>query len=156
MSSASRHASRPVRQLPLSGPDLCHCFALKRGARHAARFYDRHLAAAGLKTSQFTLLSMVKHDSGISIARLAVLMVMERTTLLRALKPLQEAGWVESRRPVHGRAYELVLTAAGYAKLDEAEPLWLAAQAAFEDSVGASNAAGFRAAALAMTLGSEG
>ncbi|MCQ8240178.1 MarR family winged helix-turn-helix transcriptional regulator [Rhizosaccharibacter radicis] len=140
----------------MSGPDLCHCFALKRAARHTARFYDRHLAAAGLKTSQFTLMGMVKRDPGIGIARLAVLMVMERTTLLRALKPLQEAGWVESRRPSHGRAYELILTDAGSAKLEEAEPLWLAAQAAFETSVGASDAAGFRAAVLAMAFSGEG
>lgn len=83
-----------------------------------------------------------------TVAGLALAMTMERTTLVRALQPLQKEGWVVSRAPKHGRAMELSLAAAGKRKVDEAAPLWQSAQQAFDAEFGRERAIALRAALL--------
>jgi hypothetical protein len=70
------------------GVDLCHCLAARRHARLLTRLYDRHLAPSNLSISQFSVLAMIEARPQLLIAELAEAMVMERTTLVRALKPL--------------------------------------------------------------------
>lgn len=132
----------------LSGPDLCHCFAQRRSARALSRLYDRHLAAAGLNASQFTILSILERHPGVKIADLAKIMVMERTTLVRALKPLQAAGFIGSETGEHG-ALRLSASAAGLKKIADATPHWKRAQAEFEAAFGSDRAARLREDALA-------
>ncbi|MET3712305.1 DNA-binding MarR family transcriptional regulator [Sphingomonas trueperi] len=126
------------------GPDLCHNFAARRSARGLTRLYDQHLASSGLSASQYSILAVISARESITIADLAEEMVMERTTLMRALGPLEKARLIE-RRPVEGqRANALALTDAGTARLHLAAPLWEAAQQAFERSVGPNRAAQLR------------
>jgi DNA-binding MarR family transcriptional regulator len=114
------------------------------------RLYDRHLAPSGLSVSQFSLLAMIEANPEVTLAELARAMVMERTTLLRAVKPLVASGWV-ARQAAGGRgAIRLSLTAAGRRKIAEATPLWRAAQGAFEAEVGADQAAELRRLILAV------
>ena len=134
----------------LSGPDLCHCFANRRSSRYLSRLYDRHLGPAQVTTSQFSILSVLGHNPGIRIADMARIMVMERTTLLRALKPLQQAGWVTSEASRTGRGHEMSLTPSGQHKVSEAAPLWAAAQAEFEDAFGRDRALRLRSDVLDM------
>lgn len=124
----------------LTGADLCHCLAARRSARYLTRCYDRHLAAAGLSTSQFSMLALVERQPGISIAELAALMVMERTTLLRALKPLREDGLLLTEAQGAKAALAYTLSAAGAKKLLQAEPCWIAAQQEFEANTGLQQA----------------
>ena len=49
----------------------------------------RHLAAEGLKTSQYSILAKLGRLGPLSINELAKLMVMDRTTLGRAVQPLE-------------------------------------------------------------------
>jgi len=35
----------------LSGPEDCNCLAVRQAARHITQFYDRFLAASGLRTT---------------------------------------------------------------------------------------------------------
>lgn len=132
----------------LSGPDLCYCLASRRGARHLARLYDRHLSTADINTSQFSILSQILPSGTITVAELAKAMVMERTTLVRALKPLQRKGWVIGQAPKQGRAVEMSLSAAGRRKVAEAAPMWQAAQEAFEAEFGREQASALRATLL--------
>jgi DNA-binding MarR family transcriptional regulator len=130
--------------MKLEGPDLCYSLAARRSARYLTRLYDRHIASTGLASSQFSILSMLECYPGISVAELARTMVMERTTLVRALKPLQEAGWVQSESAGPGRALRLSATRAGLRKVAEALPAWQAAQAEFEATFGQARAARLR------------
>lgn len=132
----------------IHGPDLCHCLAARRNARFLTRLYDRHLAAASLSISQFSLLAMLGTHPDISISELAELMVMERTTLVRALKPLQTAGLIHSRAEGVRSALRLGLSDAGMAKIKESEPFWLAAQAEYEAHIGTDRALSIRASLL--------
>lgn len=125
---------------PLRELDDCHYLAHRRSDRFITRLYDKHLAAAGLTSSQFTLLMSLKVSPRISTLALADAMVMERTTLVRALKPLREAGWIKASGSGSGRGIVFELTRAGLAKIDEGFPLWSAAKKQFEDMVGESKA----------------
>lgn len=132
----------------IQGPDLCHCLAARRNARYLTRLYDRHLAPASLTVSQFSILGVINSAPGISIADLAKSMVMERTTLVRALKPLQSVGYIRSFKESGTAAIQLELSASGSAKLAEAEPFWEAAQNEREEQIGELQAVHIRNALL--------
>lgn len=134
------------------GPEACYCFAGRRAARALARLYDRHVAPAGISISQFSILSMLGRNPGIAILDLAAIMVMERTTLVRALRPLEGEGLVARRRAAGGRALLLSLTPEGQAKLADTAPLWKAAQREFETLVGPDRARRMRQDGLEIAL----
>jgi DNA-binding MarR family transcriptional regulator len=129
-------------------PDLCYALAARKNARHLSRLYDHHLAPTGLSVSQFSILAVLKANGAMKTAELADLLVMERTSLVRALRPLQAAGWIATRPAAEGRAHELALSAAGLRKAAAAVPLWQAAQKAFEAEVGRAHAIRQRDAVL--------
>jgi len=134
----------------ITGPDLCHCLAARRNARYLTRLYDCHLAAVNLSVSQFSLLAMLAEYPGISISDLAAIMVMERTTLIRALKPLKSAGFIHSRAEGARSALRLSVSADGHAKISEALPHWLSAQVELEARLGLDRATSIRASLLAI------
>jgi DNA-binding MarR family transcriptional regulator len=136
----------------ITGPDLCHCLAARRNARHMTRLYDRHLVSSGLSISQFSALALIEAHPSISVLALSEMMVMERTTLLRALKPLRNAGFLLCEPGGAKFALEFTLSAAGKAKLMEAEPLWQAAQGEFEAYAGKQRAAQLRAELLGVVF----
>jgi DNA-binding MarR family transcriptional regulator len=98
--------------------------------------YDRHLASAGLSVQQFSILSLLSAQQETSIAALADQMVMERTTLVRALKPLQQAGLLLNEAAGARRSFALTLTPEGRQKLRDARPLWRRAQREFQAQFG--------------------
>jgi len=60
-------------------PSLC-----VRAARYITQFYDQHLAAAGLRTTQYGILAKLKrHGADCRSMLLAAELVMDRTTLGR-------------------------------------------------------------------------
>ncbi|BBA40089.1 MarR family regulatory protein [Burkholderia contaminans] len=93
-------------------------------------------------------MSLLEFTPAITVAELARKMEMERTTLVRALKPMREAGYVCEGEEKLGRAVTLVVSKAGLRKLAQAKPYWKAAQKAFEERVGKAEAALFREMAL--------
>jgi DNA-binding MarR family transcriptional regulator len=136
-------------QVDLDSPDVCYALAGRRSARFVTRIYESYLEPVGITSSEFSILSLLEFDPGITVAELARRMEMERTTLLRALKPMREAGFVADGDEKLGRAVTLLATKNGLTKLAEAKPYWEAAQKAFEDKVGKAEAALFREMALA-------
>jgi DNA-binding MarR family transcriptional regulator len=135
------------------GADLCHCLAARRHARLLTRLYDRYLSAANLTVSQFSTLALINEHPRILIADLAEVMVMERTTLVRALKPLQSEGYIASHAEGPRSAIKLSLSAQGRAKLKEAEPHWKAAQREREDQIGEASAVLIRNSLLEQAVG---
>jgi DNA-binding MarR family transcriptional regulator len=131
--------------------DLCNCFATRQAARHVTRLYERHLSAAQVTSAQFSILVLLDDQRGMTMSELADAMVMDRTTLLRALKPLQRDGLVNSRRSQSDpRRLLLALSAAGQRKLKEATRLWQKAQTEFETQVGSARAARMRSDLLSL------
>jgi len=124
------------------------CFAVRQAARHLSQLYERHLSAAGLTPTQFSLLGALGRASSQTMIELARAMVMERTTLVRALRPLLRDGLVaDVAEPDAGgcpRRRRLTLTPAGRARLRDAHVYWRAAQDEFEHRFGARRAAWLR------------
>lgn len=128
------------------GAGACNCFAIRSAARQATQLYDRHLARAGLRTTQFSVLATLSRQGPLAISQLAARMAMDRTTTGRALRPLEREGLVVIGPGRDGRTRALTLSEAGLAKLKEAAPLWRDAQDAFEAGYGRREAADLRAA----------
>jgi DNA-binding MarR family transcriptional regulator len=124
----------------------CNCFAIRAAARQASQFYDRHLAPSGLRTTQFSVLANLARGGPLAINELASRMAMDRTTMGRALRPLEREGLVVIGPGKDGRTRALGLTEAGRSRLREAAPLWREAQDAFEERFGSREAEALRTA----------
>ena len=137
-----------------TGPDLCYALAARKKARYLTRLYDSKLAPAGLSVSQFSILSLLGTHGSLKLAALGELLIMERTSLVRALKPLQAAAYVvtELPEPGKGRSFDLRLSATGRQKVAQAEPLWHDAQREFEAGIGRERAVAQRNAVLELKL----
>lgn len=106
----------------------CTCFAIRGAARKITMFYDRHLSPAGIKSTQFTLLAILASEKILPLVHLAKLAQLDRTSLTRNIAVLEKKGWVEQAPSKDARQKLLRLTPAGLQKLEEAAPLWTAAQ----------------------------
>ncbi|WP_322012342.1 MarR family winged helix-turn-helix transcriptional regulator [Paraburkholderia sp. J12] len=137
--------SAPSAQLQQSGkqlPEHDDCFAVRQAARHLSQLYERHLSAAGLTPTQFSILGMLGRGPSLTMAELARALVMERTTLVRALRPLLRSGLVADAGIPRRR--QLTLTPGGHARLGVAGVYWRAAQDEFERRFGPQRAAWLR------------
>ncbi len=118
----------------------CACFAVRKMTRAVTQLYDHHLAEAGLRITQFTLMNAISGFHKVPVYVLAEELVMDRTTLTRNLKPLIKAGLVDSTPDKKdARVRNLSLTPEGAERLQAATPYWEKAQAEFVERVGASS-----------------
>jgi DNA-binding MarR family transcriptional regulator len=112
-------------------PSSCVCTTLRRATRALTRAYDDALADHGITIQQFAILRHAKEameGAPVPLASLAHRLVMDRTSLYRALPPLERAGWVTLASP-SPRQRTAFVTPAGDALLARAEPDWQAMQA---------------------------
>lgn len=132
--------------LPAASLDLspCNCLALRQAARHVSQIYDRHMAPEGLKTNQYSILSKLARLGPLSINQLAGMMVMDRTTMGRAIRPMTRDKLLAVGRGEDGRTRVVRLTSAGEARFKSAQARWKEAQREFETAYGAGEAAKLR------------
>jgi DNA-binding MarR family transcriptional regulator len=132
--------------------DECNCFALRQAARHVTQIYERHLGQVGLTAAQFTILAKLARRPKLTMVDLADSMVMDRTTLVRAMKPLQRDGLVIAESAEHdSRTYEFSLTEHGETVFDQSALAWRAAQDEFEAKFGRARAKALRAELFQIT-----
>ena len=124
-------ASGPAR------PQGCTNFKLRQLLRRVSQRYDAEMAQAGLKTTQFSLLSSLQALGPSRPGDLAAAMGLEASTLTRNLKPLLAAGWVAQGAGADGRSRLVSLTDAGRAKRADGLRCWRVAQQAMNDLLGA-------------------
>ena len=134
-----------IHTVAASSP-ACTCFLLRKLARRVTHAYDRAVAPAGLTITQYSLLVYLSREAGVSIAALAERMGMERTTLLRTLRPVLAAGWARYGERSPGQSAALELTAKGRARLRAARPLWQRAEQELGAALGAGKAGELHAA----------
>jgi DNA-binding MarR family transcriptional regulator len=104
---------------------LCLCFGLRRASRALTQRYDHVLSLAGLRSTQFNLLAGLASYEAKTLTQLASLLVMDRTTLTRNLKPLERAGLVITLASIDKRSRPYVLSEKGKTLLQDALPLWI-------------------------------
>lgn len=131
-------AESPVPfELTLHVRDHCLCLHLQRAARTLARLFDEALRPLGLTNQQFSLLMSLNRPEPPSIAPVASLLGMDRTTLTAALKPLERRGLVEVAPGEKDRRSRLLaITPEGIALLAEAVPIWRRTHDAVDSRLG--------------------
>jgi DNA-binding MarR family transcriptional regulator len=126
-------------------PRGCTSFKLRQLTRRVASVYDAELAAVGLKTTQYSLLSHVLRLGPVAPGALARAMTMDASTLTRNLKPLLAGGWVVLRPGADGRTRSVEITDAGRDKRAQAQRRWRVAQDSLQAVLGADRVAALHA-----------
>lgn len=116
------------QELDFSVRQNCVCFNLRRVARVVTQFFDVEMRRQGIRSTQGTLLSALQSTGTATMADLSEVLGMERTTLLRNLRPLQREGLVSVDGSGHGGPVEISLTAKGRKQLEKLAPAWESAQ----------------------------
>lgn len=137
----------------ISRVEDCYCFATRQAARFISQIYERHFEGTDITAPQFTILILLYRHPDATTSALANAMVMDRTTMVRAIAPLQRSGLVvaESKTP-KSRIMQFRLTDAGLRKVAEDFPRWEAAQLEYEGRVGAPRAQQLRQELLELTV----
>ena len=115
----------------------CTNLRLRQLMRRVAQHYDLELAKAGLKTTQYSLLSHILKLGPLRPGALAQSMKVSASTLTRNLKPLVDAGWVVLAAGSDARSRSVAITAAGTAKREQARHRWKVAQDSLNQRLGA-------------------
>lgn len=106
----------------------CHCINLRRAANAVSQFYDRCLEDSGLTLNQYSILCNIDRIAPCSVTELAARTRLERTTLVRNLKPLLAADWVYDAAAPGNRRNQLALTSSGRVRMQTAREAWARAQ----------------------------
>jgi DNA-binding MarR family transcriptional regulator len=118
------HPSDPVDPTTLA----CAGTTLRSAARAVSRGYDTALQDGDITVTQFAILRRVARAGEIPLSRLAERMVMDRTTLYRALAPMTREGWIHIEAAPSGRARLVRLAPAGVRRLSDSTGAWESAQ----------------------------
>jgi DNA-binding MarR family transcriptional regulator len=106
----------------------CLCLSIRQTARVITQMYDAFLQPSGLRATQLHLLVAVAFAQQMPLTRLAELLVMDRTTLARNLKPLERQGLLAIGAGTDRRVHLISVTSHGLQVVQEALPRWRQAQ----------------------------
>lgn len=106
----------------------CACLSFRQASRMVTQLFDDTLVPVGLLSTQLPVLVVLAVYGPLTISRLAAMLVMDRSTLTRILKPLQARKYVQIVTTTDKRKSLLKLTAKGSDIIAEAYPLWEKAQ----------------------------
>ncbi len=114
----------------------CACGGLRRAARAISRVYEAALAPLDLTATQFSILVAVELRAPVPLSRLAERLVLDRTTLYRAVKPLVRRRCLRIGPGRTRRERTAALTEAGRRLLAEALPIWETTQSRVVGALG--------------------
>ena len=120
----------------MSAVQNCVCFNLRSVARAVTQFYDAEMRRYGIRPTQASILSVLQAKNSWTMAELSDRLGMDRTTLVRNLRPLQRDGLVRSAGGGRGRLVELAITPKGRKQIEKLAPAWKSAQTAVVKTLG--------------------
>ena len=123
----------------------CVCSNLRRASRAVTQLYDGFFDEVGLKATQFTVLAALAWSDGKAptVSELAVILVLEQSSLSRNLAVLERLGFVRLASGDEDRRERRVhLTRPGRAALARGFPIWRKAQAAMASALESEDLAG--------------
>jgi DNA-binding MarR family transcriptional regulator len=124
------------KELDMSAMENCVCFNLRWVTRVVTQFYDAEMRRHGIRPTQGSILASLQAKDSWTMAELSDWLGMERTTLVRNLRPLQRDGFVEVGGGGRGNLVELAITAKGRKQVDKLTPAWRSAQSAVVKTLG--------------------
>jgi DNA-binding MarR family transcriptional regulator len=145
-------------KLHLNGTAACGSFHFRKAARAITSFYDSAFGDSGIRSTQFTILIGIAKTQPTSITALGKLLIIDRTTLTRTLRRLQEERLITVSARSKMRQRFLTLTRKGEHALVRSLPMWRKAQERFVAAIGPEYWNSFRSelerlACLAVDLG---
>ncbi len=115
----------------------CAYFDVRRASRALSRFYDDFMRDTPIKGTQFSFLRMIMIEKELTLTTLSRYMLMDRTSVTRALDPLIRDKFVKNRKSEDdGRVRYVSLTKKGCDAVIHAEPYWRKAQEVLLDAIG--------------------
>lgn len=117
----------------------CYCINLRNAASVVSDIYDSHLKAFGLTVRQYSLLTCLGQIGEASTTYLAEYVSLDRTSVVRLIKPLLERGLIEDLAESGKRDRRLHLSEKGKELLEQAKPEYKKAHHEIEDKLGKHN-----------------
>ncbi len=108
----------------------------RKMSRVLSAIYASGMKESQLKTSQFSLLSVIRGYGKISIGQLSKVMLMDQTTVTRNIKVLQKSALVSIVAGNDRRVKEISLTKKGQEIHKQALPYWRTIQSKVWDKLG--------------------
>jgi DNA-binding MarR family transcriptional regulator len=140
------------RETTLHVRDHCLCLHAQRAARALARRFDEAFRPLGLTNGQFSLMMALNRPEPPTMAGIAALLAMDRTTLTAVLKPLERRGLMDiGPDPRDRRRRVMTLTPSGRELLAKAVPVWAETHAEVQRRLPAGGAEILRAALKAVS-----
>jgi DNA-binding MarR family transcriptional regulator len=136
MSDKMNEGGMTAAEIATSTVENCIAMRVRRMSRIITRVYDDALRPLGLTASQFTLLTSLALQDGVTASEVGYDLDIEKSTLSRNLKRLLHLGLIAMDPPAGRRGRGLHLTPAGHQAIVAAYPLWRATQAKAEGLLG--------------------
>ena len=90
------HIHTMTKGLDMSAVENCVCFNLRWVTRAVTQFYDAEMRRHGIRPTQGSILASLQAKDSWNMAELSDWLGMERTTLVRNLRPLQRDCFVKA------------------------------------------------------------
>jgi DNA-binding MarR family transcriptional regulator len=116
------------KQLDMTSVENCTCFNIRRVSRVLTQFFHLEVRRHGMRPTQAPILRALQAKNGWSMAELSEWLGMERTTLLRNLRPLQRDGLARATGGGRGGHVTLEITEKGRKAVAATYPAWRSAQ----------------------------
>jgi DNA-binding MarR family transcriptional regulator len=124
------------KELDMSAVENCVCFNLRWVTRTVTQFFDAEMRRHGIRPTQGSILASLQAKDSWNMAELSDWLGMDRTTLVRNLRPLQRDGFVTATGGGRGNLVELTLTTKGRKQIEKLTPAWKSAQCAVVKTLG--------------------
>lgn len=119
-------------------PNICLSHTLRRADRVVSQIYNEYFAPLGLRVTQFTILRTLAITGTITAKQIRDALVMDQTTVSRALKPLIRDGYITVGEGANRREKALSLSEEGKALYRQALGPWNEAQKMLRKKLGKS------------------
>lgn len=114
---------------------ICHCTNMRQISRKITNIYDEFLKPSNLNVTQYSLLSNLKRVQPIKMNDFSKVVKLDRTTLVRNLKPLINLSLIEIKSIDKSKAQLLELSQKGIELQNEGYQYWQKAQEYIEQTI---------------------
>jgi len=122
------HDATSISQIAEAAATTCLATRVRQLSRIITRVYDDAMRPLGITASQYTLLAQLAARDDITAVEIGHELDIEKSTLSRNLKRLLVLGHIIMDPPAGRRGRGLHLTTKGQAIIQDAYPIWRAAQ----------------------------
>jgi len=128
--------TKMAKELDLTSMENCVCFNLRWVSRALSQFFVAELGQHGLLPTQTPILGLLAARPEATMAEVSDWLCMDRTTLVRNLRPLERDGLLKVTGKGRGHKVSLTITPKGRSALHTFLPDWQVAQQKVIETLG--------------------